>query len=111
FDPKWYLGRYPSVGQDVAAEDADQVLQFYLTTGQRLGHSPNQWFDEQWYLQQYPEAAAAVREGRFASGFEEYCHAGYGGRSPHWLYNDYLYRVSGPELSEEVVRAGGFANR
>jgi len=111
FDPDWYLRTYPEVRMIVSANDPDAVLRFYLITGQQIGHSPNPYFDETWYLSEYPEAAAAVSQGQYASGFDEYCRAGYGGRSPHWLYNDYLYRISGDELIHETLRAQGFANR
>jgi GT2 family glycosyltransferase len=112
FDPAWYLRRYPDVRRVVEDADtsADAVLRFYLISGQQLGHSPNPWFDEAWYLQQNPAVAAAVRDGAYASGFDEYCRSGYGGRSPHWLYHDYLYRIAGEELSAETLQAGGFAN-
>jgi GT2 family glycosyltransferase len=111
FDSAWYLRRYPDVRLVVDDADPDAVLQFYLISGQQIGHSPNPWFDEAWYLQQYPDVAAAVRDGAFASGFDEYCRVAYGGRSPHWLYEDYLYRISGEELTDEVLLAGGFVNR
>ena len=105
FDPAWYLQRYPDVRPVVedADSNADAVLRFYLITGQQVGHSPNPWFDEAWYLQQNQDVATAVREGEYASGFDEYCGRGYGGRSPHWLYHDYLYRISGEELAAEVL--------
>ena len=115
FDPIWYQQQYPDAriaAEAAEAEGADEaVLQYYLTTGQQIGHSPNPYFDETWYLRQNPEAAAAVSQGQYASGFDEYCRAGYGGRSPHWLYNDYLYGMSGEELIHETLRAQGFANR
>jgi GT2 family glycosyltransferase len=91
------------------------VLRFYLDRGQRIGHSPNRYFDEEWYLSCYPEAARAVKEGDFASGFDEYCQISYGGRSPHWLYHDFIYRLlyqraTGEELSGAKPISGGFAN-
>src|ERR1700760_4130440 len=88
FDPDWYVARYPDVRLVVSPERPDEVLRFYLISGQQLGHSPNRWFDEAWFLAQYPDAATAVREGRFASGFDEYCQTGGRGRSPHWLFDD-----------------------
>jgi O-antigen biosynthesis protein len=115
FDAAWYLQRYPDAGaaaNAAAAEDVNEAaLQHYLVSGQQIGHSPNPYFDEPWYLAQYPEAATAVTEGKYASGFDEYCQVGYGGRSPHWLYNDYIYRMAGEELTPDAIRAEGFANR
>src|ERR1700722_9994787 len=103
FDAAWYLRRYPDVATMVSPHHPEAVLRFYLATGQQIGHSPNMYFDEAWYLRQYPEAAQAVRDGQYASGFDEYCRIGYGGRSPHWLYNDYIYRMSGEELAAAAV--------
>lgn len=110
FSAEWYLARYPQVRALVSADDPRSVLAYYLTTGQGLGHAPNPFFDETWHLRQFPGVAAAVRDGRVASGFDDYCRAGYRGRSPHWLYEDYLYRISGEPLSLEVVQAAGFLN-
>ena len=39
----------------VSPDDPEAVLRFYLVTGQQIGHSPNMYFDEAWYLRQYPE--------------------------------------------------------
>jgi O-antigen biosynthesis protein len=110
FRHTWYVKEYPSLRHEVPVDDAEQVLQYYLSTGQRLGHSPNPWFDESWYRQLYPEVAAFVREGRYRSGFDEYCQVGHAGRTPHWLYNDYIYRVSGAELPPEAIHSAGLAN-
>jgi GT2 family glycosyltransferase/glycosyltransferase involved in cell wall biosynthesis len=111
FDAAWYLRRYPDVTLIASPDDPEAVLRFYLVTGQQSGHSPNMYFDEAWYLRQYPTAAQAVRDGKFASGFDEYCGIGYGGRSPHWLYDDYIYRMSGEELTAAGAQAEGYANR
>ncbi len=110
FSAAWYLARYPEVRDLVSVDDSGSVLEYYLATGQGLGHAPNPFFDETWYLQQYPAVAAAVRDREIASGFDDYCRAGYRGRLPHWLYVDYLYRSSSESLSLEAVRADGFLN-
>ena len=111
FDPAWYLARYPDVRLVVAPDDPEAVLRFYLVTGQQIGHSPNRYFDEAWYLEQYPDVAAAVGAGEFASGFDEYCRAGHTWRSPHWLYDDWMYRylhkeATGEELNDALLQAG-----
>ena len=47
----------------------------------RLPRKPE--FDEAWYLTTYPDVAAAVRDGRFASGYEHYVREGWReGRRP-----------------------------
>ncbi len=116
FDPIWYLARYQDIRPVVTEDDPEAVLQYYLLTGQRIGHSPNRYFDEAWYRQRYPEVAAAISAGDWASGFDEYCRAGFGWRSPHWLYDDWTYTYSfqqatGQPLDWEAIQAGGFANR
>src|SRR3954452_19423302 len=42
-----------------------ELLQYYLETGQRLGHSPNRFFDEAWHLAAYPQIAQAVAKGYY----------------------------------------------
>ena len=116
FDPIWYLARYQDVRPFVTEDDPEAVLQYYLLTGQRIGHSPNRYFDEAWYRQRYPEVAASISAREWASGFDEYCRAGFGWRSPHWLYDDWTYTYSfeqatGQPLDWEAIQAGGFANR
>ena len=110
FDPVWYLRRYPDACRGLDPADGDAVSRFYLETGQRLGHSPNPWFDEAWYLREYPAVADAVRAGAFSSGFDEYCREGWAGKSPHWLYNEYLYHSSGEALTPRTLESGGFVN-
>ncbi|MEJ0018545.1 MAG: glycosyltransferase [Acetobacteraceae bacterium] len=111
FDPAWYLAAYPDARADLG-ETAPQaaVLEFYLEHGQRRGHSPSVWFDEAWYRDMYPDVVDAVRDGRVQSGFDAYCRGEYRMRSPHWLFSDPLYRICSPDLSEEVLAAGGNLN-
>ena len=61
FNLDWYLHAYPEVRMAVCPDDSAAVLQYYLITGQQIGHSPNPYFDETWYLQQCSEAAEAKR--------------------------------------------------
>src|SRR6266567_1558961 len=44
FDADWYRSRYP----DSPADALGAIMEWHLTTGQRLGHSPNPYFDEAW---------------------------------------------------------------
>lgn len=41
-----------------------------------IGEELEEAFDEEWYLERYPDAAQAVRRLRFASGFEHYSKQG-----------------------------------
>src|SRR5690349_8303775 len=51
-------GSPPAEGASAPVE----LLQYYLETGQKLGHSPNRFFDEAWHLAAYPQIARAVAE-------------------------------------------------
>lgn len=94
FDPDWYLRAYPM------ARAASDPLEFYSTRGVELGHSPNIFFDEIWYLDNHPEVAQAVAEGKFASGFDHYCQVGLHQLSPHWLFDIGHYRQACADISE-----------
>jgi O-antigen biosynthesis protein len=104
FDAAWYRAAHPELQGELGDADDATVLQFYLEHGQRRGHSPNIWFDEAWHLRAHAGAAAAVRDGHAASGFDAYCHAGFRFRSPHWLFDETLYRQRYPDLSDEVLQ-------
>ncbi len=110
FDAAWYLATYPDARAELGDADAATVLAFYLDRGQARGHSPNIFFDEAWHLQQYPGPAAAVREGHAQSAFDTYCHIGFRTRSPHWLFNEALYRQRHPDLRDEVLQADNNVN-
>ena len=46
-------------------------------------------FDEEWYLERYPDVSTAKSKGLFASGIEHYCTVGiYEGRLPRKLTID-----------------------
>ena len=81
FDSGWYARRYLRDGPQ------DTALGHYLTTGARVGHAPNPFFDEAWYRLRHPEVAAAIAQGALASGFADYCRDPHDGRSPHWLFD------------------------
>ena len=92
FDAAWYLARYPDVRAAIGDAEGSEVLCFYLERGQKLGHSPNIWFDETWYMRQNADAAVAVRDGHAHSGFDAYCLGFFHHTSPHWLFNEASYR-------------------
>lgn len=107
FDAAWYRGMYA----ETAGLGADDALAFYLEKGSGLGHAPNMFFDEVWYRQTYPEVDMAVQIGEYESGFDEYCRSGHATRSPHWLFDNALYREYYADLTDEVLAANGFVNR
>jgi len=65
--------------------------QVYLGHGKALGHSPNPYFSEAWYLARYEPVRNAVAAGAFASGFDHFCRHGFADHAPHWLFDPVLY--------------------
>jgi O-antigen biosynthesis protein len=107
FDPAWYSETYGETRED----EPEEALRFYLDRGQSLGHAPNRFFDERWYLRRYPAVAARVQNGDFESGFDHYCRAGFASHSPHWLYSEALYREQAVDLTDGLLEASQLANR
>ena len=79
FDAAFYRREY------LAGVECDDPLSHYLNIGAREGHSPNAWFDEQWYCAFYQEVRAACDAGWLPSGFFHYLHSGRAeGRQPRF---------------------------
>lgn len=110
FDPEWYLRAYPTVRAALAESNFTAVLEYYLNVGQRLGHSPNLYFDEEFFLIANPEAAKIVESGDAESGFDAYCRALGRYSQPHWLFDERFYRSQLPELTEDALKDRGIAN-
>jgi GT2 family glycosyltransferase/glycosyltransferase involved in cell wall biosynthesis len=111
FDAGWYLRRHPEVRLQLPEQPAAaEVMDYYLDRGQRLGHSPNLFFDEPLFLQTYAGAAQAVRSGAAESGFDAYCRSDGRHRMPHWLFDQGLYHRNHPDLDEQALAAGGMTN-
>ena len=110
FDLSWYLHRYPDVAARMLALGLDDAECFYREHGAALGHSPNRFFDEAWYLRQNPDVAAFVAAGGFPSGFAHYCHDGWRGRSPHWLFSERFYLSAYPQVTRGLLDRHGLVN-
>ncbi len=110
FDPDWYLRRYASASAQMQSLGITDPERFYLEHGARFGHSPNMFFDEQWYLRTNQDVAAFVGVGGFVSGFAHYCHDGYRQRAPHWLFSEQFYLSSYPEITQGVLDQHGLRN-
>ncbi len=110
FDADRYLCTYPIIDSDLSDTDPATILQFYLVRGQFLGHSPNPFFDEAFFLANTPAAAGAVQAGEAASGFDAYCRAAGRHRRPHWLFDEALYRERSADLTDEVLQSHGLVN-
>ncbi len=100
FDAAHYAAQCPDAPADPAA-----ALRHYFDHGQAAGLAPNRWFDE---AGARAAAAAAIRDGGAESGFDAYCRGG--GIAPHWLFDEAFYLARYPDLTDDALRAGGFAN-
>ncbi len=68
--------------------------------------SQNSLFDEHYYLKEYPNVAAAVASGEFATGYDHYIKYGqYEGYSPSPYWNESWYLQKNPDVAA-AVRAG-----
>ncbi len=106
-DCTFYGHMNPTAGD---AGDARAMVDHYLEVGAAAGLAPNPWFDEAFYLAEYPDVAQMVREGRYRCGFEHYCQSGFADRAPHWLFDPAFYGRENPGLTPEVLERAGFAN-
>lgn len=110
FDALWYRSIYPEATELLTEQPDAALLAYHLEQGQRLGHSPNRYFDEAWHRRAYPGIAAAVGDGRFPSAFDAYCRTGNQDRAPHWLFDELHYRRHQPDLTNEVLAEAGLVN-
>src|ERR1700710_604741 len=103
FARAWCLRQYPDAERQMGALGIADPEQFYGEYGARLGHSPNMFFDEAWYMRENPDVADFVHAGGFPSGFAHYCHDGFRERSPHWLFSEKFYLASNPDVTRGVL--------
>ena len=111
FDPDWYRQTYQQALAELGEDDPISIRRYYIEHGRRLGHSPNMFFDEAWYLAANPDVAADIEAGDYGSGYEHYCTIGFLNRSPHWLYDDAVYAQHSPDLTDQVLLANDCFNR
>lgn len=107
FDTEWYCKRYSSVNPIVQDIYGGDIHLYYREKGRKVGHSPNPYFDEKWYLLRYPLIAKAVRENQFQSGFDHYCQEGFQSHSPHWLFDENFYNQA---YQEQTNNFSGYKN-
>ncbi len=110
FDADWYRVAYPDAVAALPLRSPRALLAYYLREGQRLGHAPNRYFDEAWHRRAYKGIADAVADGQFPSAFDAYCRSGNADRSPHWLFEEALYRRRYPDLTNDVLADAALAN-
>lgn len=110
FDCGWYKEKYKDVLNFLHVETDEAVQEFYNTKGEGLRHSPNPYFDEDWYLDKYPDVAEQVSRGEVRSGFEHYCQKGFASHNPHWLFDEAYYLKRHPDISDVTLAEMGFRN-
>ena len=106
FDPAWYRARHPGAPDLPDGE----LLDWYLTEGQRRGHSPCVWFDETWQRRAWPGIAALIEAGAAGSAFDAWCRGANALRAPHWLFDPARYQASLPALTPEALADMGLFN-
>lgn len=72
------------LGFETVGQTDDALATLYMTRPGAAALSPNPYFDEQWYLHDNPDIAAAIGPGGWPSGFVHYVNAGlFQGRWPN----------------------------
>jgi GT2 family glycosyltransferase/glycosyltransferase involved in cell wall biosynthesis len=110
FDAAWIFARYEAARLycDGNLQDA---LAYYLDIGVQLGHSPNPYFDEPFYLEQNPDIHELVKAGKYRSGFDHFCQHGHRILSPHWFFDDAYYGRMHEDMTLENLDQHNFAGR
>ncbi|GBR50481.1 glycosyl transferase [Acetobacter pomorum] len=110
FDAAWYRTEYGTI-MDALTSFSDRELEhWYKTEGAPSGHSPNRYFNEEWYRMNCSEAAEAIANGTCTSGFEHYCNGGYKHFSPHYLFSERYYLKRYPDIAGQTQQSGKFVN-
>jgi hypothetical protein len=91
FDRAWYWHSHAVVDAVVLTDQSRQPEDVFAELAQSLGHAPNPYFSELWYLARYPGVKQAVLDGHFRSGFDHFCQHGRVDLSPHWLFDPWYY--------------------
>jgi GT2 family glycosyltransferase len=107
FDADWYCSNHM---RRLPPTDPSDPFEHYNTIGVRQKYSPNPYFDEAWYLSQYPDVKAGVSRGVWESGFAHYRLLGHIDRDPHWLFCDSYYRENRGDLPVEDMARSGLRN-
>ncbi|KDE18947.1 hypothetical protein AZ09_15180 (plasmid) [Acetobacter aceti 1023] len=68
--------------------DKEECEYFYNNYGYALKHSPNEFFDEVFYLKDNNNASSLIEKGKFKSGFDHFCKEGYKLNNPNAIFNN-----------------------
>lgn len=112
FDASWYRRRYMRrLAEMGEALDDRHLSENWQADEGGDGTSPNRFFDEEWYLQNYPDVRRSVQEkGIFRSGFQHYVDVGCQSCAGHWLFSADYYLGKNPDYGLRAIRNAGFVN-
>jgi hypothetical protein len=107
FDPGYYR---LFVSEEERREYATP-LHHYVARGANAGLSPNWIYDDEYYLETYPDIREALRTGEFFCGFEHFIrHGAEEGRYGCVYFNERAYLARHPDVAHDVregrIRSG-----
>lgn len=91
FNKSWYMRRYLPL-LDFLNIDEEICEYFYNNYGYALRHSPNEFFDEDFYLKEYSHILPLIEKGEFKSGFDHFCKVGYKTNNPNVIFDNKYVR-------------------
>lgn len=110
FDASWYKRHYHVILDTFGLHDDESITQFYEEFGVNLAHSPNVFFDEEWYRTAYPDILPLIEAGEIASGFAHYCAGGFAQRNPNCFFDEEFYCRTQVCMSTQQLEAHGLRN-
>lgn len=110
FDVSWYKKHYHVIIDSFGLHDDESIMQFYKDFGAKLAHSPNMFFDEEWYRAAYPDILPMIEAGEIASGFAHYCATGFVERNPNCFFDEEFYCRTQVCMSVPQLEAHGLRN-
>lgn len=98
FDEGAYRATNPDVDAAIRAGIISNALDHYLLYGRGEGRAPNLLFDAQWYLDRYPDVAAAAAAGQ-TNAWDHYSRYGWReGRDPSAAFDVSAYLDRYPDI-------------
>jgi|GEM_PF-1069018 len=83
FDPVWYLSQYEDVAVQIERGEYFSPLHHYMSNDRPTHYCPNAVFDEQYYLDYYPDVTERVRARLLRNGYDHFIQYGlFEGRNP-----------------------------
>ncbi|MEL6363243.1 MAG: glycosyltransferase [Pseudomonadota bacterium] len=88
------------------AEDGENPFEAFVSRGDLAGETASPLFDPNYYATVNPDAAVAVREGRFSSLFHHFCSVGIAEDRPFSPHFDRQFYTDENPDSKKAVKAG-----